>query len=136
MNFPSEFLFIPLIFGIFGIPAFAYAIAGALRKRRILMHGGLRPAKLLAMTPVSSFGPFGGGWFKTRFETSYAFKADDGSERFGRSLTTDLSLLNDKKRGDEVEILVLPTSDRHTLILDSKARQLLDRAPPLLQGGA
>ncbi len=130
MDFPMWlFELMPLIFAAVGIPLLVYALAGAATKKRLLQNGQVQKAKLLSMTPVQSFGTFGGSFFKTRFDTNCAFVDECGLEAFGRSLTTDLKLLNEKKAGDEIEILALPGRPRDTLVVDSRVRALLDAAP-------
>jgi hypothetical protein len=111
------FLLMPLFFGIFGAPFLIYCIARAKNKLKVMKLGVVRKAKLLSLTPVTSFG-LSSSFFKTRFEATYVFNNEKGTEIFGSSLTTDLALLNEKKKGDEIEILVLPGQEAKSLIID------------------
>lgn len=111
------FLIMPLFFGIFGAPFLIYCIIRARSKLKVMELGIVKKAKLLSLAPVTSFG-MSSSFFKTRFEANYVFQNDKGAEIFGSSLTTDLALLNEKKKGDEVEILVLPNEETKSVILD------------------
>lgn len=119
---PADFpwvviLVMPLFFGIFGAPFLIYCIIGARNKLKVIKFGKMKKARLLSLTPVTSFG-FSSSFFKTRFEAAYVFQNEKGVEMYGSSLTTDLALLNEKKKGDEVEILVLPDQEAKSVILD------------------
>ena len=111
------FLLMPLLFGIFGAPFLIYCIIRARGKLKVMRLGIVKKAKLLSLAPVTSFG-ISSSFFKTRFEANYVFQNDKGAEIFGSSLTTDLALLNEKKKGDEVEVLVLPNEEAKSVILD------------------
>jgi hypothetical protein len=125
-TFPTEiFVAMPLLFALIGLPFLIYAVAGALGKRKLLMFGDVRRARLLSMVPVQSFGMFGSAFLKTRFETNYTYLNDANEEIYSKSYTSDLVLLNEKKKGDEIEILVAPARTKQTLVVDSKVRKLL-----------
>lgn len=123
-DFPwAIFLLIPLFFGILGLPFLIYCIIHARNKLKVMKLGIVKKAQLLSFAPVVSFGI---SWFfKTRFEVNYVFQSEKGFEVFGKSLTTDLALLNEKKKGDEIEILVLPDQEIKSLILDFPTLQRL-----------
>jgi len=125
-EFPVElFVMMPLVFGILGLPFLIYALAGALRMRRLLRLGEMRRAKLFSMVPMQSFGMWGAMFLKTRFETSYTFEGEGGKVASGSSTTSDLGLLNEKKKGDDIDILVVAGRDNETLIVDCRVRRLL-----------
>jgi hypothetical protein len=65
---------------------------------------------------------------KTRFEANYVYKDDAGQEVYAKSLTTDLRLLNEKKAGDEIDILAALKRTPATQIVDAKLRELLATA--------
>jgi hypothetical protein len=126
VDFPVElFIAMPFAFTAAGILFLAYGVAGALRKRRVLQYGDVRRARLLAIVPVQPFGTLSGSFLKPRFETSYSFVADTGLEMYGSALAGDLGLLNEKGRGDEIEILAAPGRTKDTLVVDARVRELL-----------
>ena len=110
------FLLMSAVFSIIGLPFLLYGILGARRKLSIMRFGIVKNAQLLSLTPLSGYA----GWFvKTRFEATYVFRGSNGNDAYGRSFTTDLVLLNEKKKGDEIEILVLPDNEQRSQILDA-----------------
>ncbi len=116
VDFPF-FIFKAMIYAFCGIGfvALAYSLAGAFWKVAIMKNGVVRPGKLLAWVPVSSRFT----WvIKTRFEMTYSFTGINGKETFGASLTRDLALLNEKKKGDEIQVLVLPDNLKKSLAID------------------
>lgn len=120
------FLLMPLFFGFIGAPFLIYCIVRARNKLRVMKFGIMRKARLLSLAPAASFGI---SWFfKTRFEANYVFQSEKGGEIFGSSLTADLALLNEKKKGDEIEILVLPGQEMKSLILDFPMLQIIQAA--------
>jgi 4-amino-4-deoxy-L-arabinose transferase-like glycosyltransferase len=111
------FYFMPFTFVIFGLPFLIYAAFGAIKRHRILKNGMEMSAVLLSLAPVSSLGfSF---LMKTRFEAIYSFTGRSGQPVVGKSQTTDLLLLNEKKKGDEIAILALPGTETETQIIDA-----------------
>jgi hypothetical protein len=128
---PADFpwvilLLMPLFFGIFGAPFLIYCVVRARNKLKVMRLGIVKKARLLSLAPVASFGMT--WFFKTRFEANYVFQGEKGGDIFGSSLTTDLALLNEKKKGDEVEILVLPDQEMKSLILDFQTLRRIQAA--------
>ena len=126
LEFPFFFfLLLPLMFTIFGFPFLLYSIAGARKKLKIMRLGVVKRAKLLSLAPLSSLGV----WFiKQRFEATYVFSGSNGKDVYGKSLTTDLVFLNEKKKGDEIEILVLAPDEQESLVLDAPTLAKLQNA--------
>jgi hypothetical protein len=122
------FALMPFIFATIGVPFLGYAVKGALDKRGLLMFGDFRKAKLLSLCPVQGIGTFSTSLLKTRFEANYVYKDDAGQEVYAKSLTTDLRLLNEKKAGDEIDILAALKRTPATQIVDAKLRELLATA--------
>jgi hypothetical protein len=117
LEFPMFlFLLMPVVFLSIGLPFLVYGIFRARRKLRVMRFGIVKKAQLLSLTPLSGYA----GWFvKTRFEATYVFRGSNGNDVYGRSFTTDLVLLNEKKKGDEVEILILPDNEQRSQVLDA-----------------
>jgi hypothetical protein len=125
--FPTALMAIaPLLtFDVVGIPFLVYAVTGVRRKYGLLKHGVVLSAKLLSCETLSTIFM---SWQPTaRFKVVYVYADSTGRELTGSSPSTDLTLLNGKKKGDEVQILVLPADERQSMILDSPTERTLDR---------
>jgi hypothetical protein len=125
------FLLVPLLFWLIGLPSLAFCIVGAKNRLKIMKLGVVKKARLLSLAPIYSLPPiysFAWWFLKTRFEATYVFQDASGNQAFGASLTTDLMLLNEKKKDDEIEILVLPTQETKSLILDAPLLRKLQSA--------
>ena len=116
VNFPFWiFLMIPFIFVIIGLPFLIYAVHRALKKKKLYSKGHERTAKIISMAPV---GKFIFSFFKDRFQINYSYTQFNGQEGFGKSTTTDLSLINEKAKGDEVTILFDPNNEHLNCLVD------------------
>jgi hypothetical protein len=114
-----------LLNGCFGMPFFVYALIGLRRKYRLLANGIVCQGKLLSFETLSSFF----SWYPTgRFMATYTYLDSAGREVLGSAPSRDLTLLNGKTKGDPIDILVLPTNERRSTILDSSAERALNRA--------
>jgi hypothetical protein len=114
-------------FVLLGFPFLAYGVTGAIRKYRLLRRGVVRPAKLLSCESQFSFFL---AWRPTaRFKATYTYTDSTSRELWGSAPSTDLTLLHQKKKGDEIEILVLPNDERRSTILDSATERALAPAP-------
>jgi hypothetical protein len=110
---------------LIGLPFLAYGVVGARRKYLLLKHGVARQGKLVSfesLTSLASWSPSG------RFLATYTYADSAGRDVFGSAPSRDLTLLNGKKKGDEIEILVLPNDEQRSTILDSSTQRVLQRA--------
>lgn len=116
-------LFAPVaMFVLLGFPFLAYGVTGAIWTYRLLRLGVVRPAKLLSFESQSSFL----SWNRTaRFKATYRYTDSTNREHSGSASSIDLTLLNQKKKGDEIEILVLPHDELRSTILDSATERAL-----------
>jgi hypothetical protein len=129
----AAMLFAPYaMFFLVGLPFLAYSSIGVLRKYRLLKYGVVRPAKLFSFEAENSLfpwpppGPFRFSWRATAcFKATYTYTDSTGRGLSGSSPSTDLMLLNQKKKGDEIEILVLPNDERRSALLDSATERAL-----------
>jgi len=81
-------------------------VYGGVRKKTLLYtRGHLRQARIVAMAPTGTWpvGPF----CRARFLIHYRFTDSVGLVVSGSSLIQDLEIINDKRRGDELNILCL-----------------------------
>ncbi len=102
----------------------AYGLAGARRKYLLLRHGIVREGKLLSFETWTTFPssfPSGG------YRASYTYVDSAGHEWRGVSRTRDVTLANHKQKGDPIEILVLPSDERRSTLLDGAAERALIR---------
>ena len=99
-----------------GLPFLLYSAAGALQKWRLYIYGQhSNKAKLISMAPIGTFFiPF----VKSRFEIHYSFQNSVGQDVFGKSTISDLVLINEKKKGDEIDILYLPNDEKKSCVVD------------------
>jgi hypothetical protein len=129
LDFPFYlFYFLPFFFAIFGLPFLVYCGIGARQKIQIMKYGVLQQATLLSMTPISSFGSLG-FFLKTQFEAIYSFIGPTGQPLIGKSHTGDLLLLNEKKKGELIDILVVPNRPGWSQILDGPTSSQIARFP-------
>jgi len=118
-------LLMPLFsFVLFAVPFLVYAGTGIRRRYRLFKLGVVRPAKLSSFEALASYwtrqwGP------SAQFKATYTYADSGGREIFGMAPSADLTLLNEKKKGNEISILVLPTDERRSTILDSPTERVL-----------
>jgi len=115
-----------------------YAILGIRRKYRLLKEGVSRQGKLISFEALSpflvpeklisrEFPQLARAESTGRFLATYLYLDATGRELRGGASSRDLMLLNGKKKGDEIEILVLPSNERRSTILDGPAERVLTR---------
>jgi hypothetical protein len=108
---------------VVAVPFLAYAILGVRRKHQLLKYGTPRSGKLVALELAGSPLRF---WPSTNcFVVSYSYLDSTGRERPGRARSRDLTFATGKQKGDSVDILVLPTDERRSTILDNPAERVL-----------
>jgi hypothetical protein len=111
--------------GCVGVPILAYAIIGLRWKYRVLADGVARPGKLISFEALSSFG----SWHQWgRFRATYSYTDSAGRDVVGTATSRDLTLLNGKQKGDEIELLVVPADERRSTIIDSAVERTIQRA--------
>jgi hypothetical protein len=117
-------LFALMVWLLIGVPSLTYALVGIRRKYQLLKNGVVRQGKLLSFETLSSFL----SWTPTgRFRATYTYIDSAARELLDTAPSRDLTLLNQKKKGDEIDILVLPTDERRSTILDSSTERVLLR---------
>lgn len=140
VEFPAFLKFIPLFFvpvAMVGLICLFIALFSARRKHQLFKHGELRDAEFRAVegqiidpgTPQKIFGfPIlmrTHNSFKPRVTINYAYRDSFDRECIGSSLSTDQTIARDLKRGDPIRILVLPTNEHISTILDTPAERAL-----------
>ena len=75
---------------------------------KLYKEGELKEGEILAITvnsglPVTNIGQ--------SVSVHYQYQTRNGTKMMGKSKTTDFAILSDKKKGESVKILVLPTNE-------------------------
>ncbi|MDJ0707035.1 MAG: hypothetical protein QNJ46_27485 [Leptolyngbyaceae cyanobacterium MO_188.B28] len=118
VNFPFwVFGFIPLLFSFVGLSFLGWALAGTLKKRHLYLKGEERVGKVISMAPISGDSMF---FSKSSFRIHYAFENKNGDTSYGISVSSDLALMNEKRRGDDVSLLISPVSERVNCVVDER----------------
>jgi hypothetical protein len=123
---------------LIAVALLVYAILGIRRKYRLLEEGVSRQGKLISFEALSLFllpettiarrfpeltSPESTG----RFLATYSYLDAAGRELRGAAPSRDLTLLNGKKKGDPIEILVLRSNEQRSTILDGPAERVMAR---------
>jgi len=141
-EFPAFVKYLPLLgipFTAAGIGCLIISLLAAKRKFGLLKYGEIRPAEFRAVeggmtgreTPVK-FGFFqlqmmSQNQIHPRVVVNYAYRDSFDRELIGSSSTTDLTIARDLKRGDPLQILVHPSNEKISMILDTPAERALSR---------
>ena len=111
---------------ILAVPFLGYGIVGMRRKYQLLKHGVPSQAKLIALELAGS--PLLVWSQANCVAVSYSYLDSTGRERPGHARTRDLTFATGKQKGDSVDILVLPSDEQRSTILDSATERVLTRA--------
>ena len=116
-DFPFWIVYIlDFIIVIIGLPFIYYSLHGALKKKKLYSIGQVREAKIISMAPVGNYSYF--SFLKDRFKVNYSHYKSNGKESYGESTTTDLSLINEKRKGDTIAILYDPSDEDSNCVID------------------
>lgn len=89
----------------------------AYRKTLMLYQtGNLREAELVSMTPTA-VGLFVFSGFGQRILVHYHYVTSRGQKILGESLTTDFTILNEKKQGEMVRIFVSQANESDSCLV-------------------
>jgi hypothetical protein len=103
-SFPTGlFLLFPVIFLLIGIPMLLVGILPALRTFNLYKTGLVKDAYLVALDTNAIVSALR---FNQSVLVHYYFLNEFGSKVFGKSTTSDLLMLKDKKAGDIVKVFV------------------------------
>ncbi|WP_313807814.1 hypothetical protein [Flavobacterium sp.] len=105
-SFPFYFLFI--------FPFMLIGLVPALKNYSLYKNGIVKEAKILSMTPnsgmpISNFGQ--------SILVNYVYPSRTGKSIYGKSSTTDFSILNEKKADDLIKILVSETNEEQSCLI-------------------
>jgi hypothetical protein len=120
VEFPlTTFLMLPLNALAIGLPFLLYC--GILARKRIgLMRNGiLRPARLESLAESKPFPLFlFSRSSRTRATATYSYLGTDGKQIKGTATTSDLLFMNEKTKGEEIEILIDPHQETKSILVD------------------
>jgi len=103
-SFPAGlFALFPLPFLIIGLILLIPSFTKLKKDLNLYKFGDVRDAELIFMTPQSGFLPWN---FAQRISVRYKYKTSTGQSIIEESLTTDFSIINEKKQGDIIKIFV------------------------------
>ncbi len=108
-SFPIGFIFFfPIPFLIIGLPFLISLLFGVSKEVKLYKEGQLIDGEILAMTPNSGLPITNIG---QSVNVHYQYNDSKGKRQIGKSKTTDFSILSDKKKGETIKVLVLPTNE-------------------------
>ncbi|HET6328655.1 MAG TPA: DUF3592 domain-containing protein [Planctomycetaceae bacterium] len=111
---------------IVAVPFLGYGILGVRRKYQLLKHGVPGQGKLISLELAGSPLFF---WPQANcVAVGYSYLDSTGRELSGHARTHDLTFATGKQKGNSVDILVLPTDERRSTILDGPTERVLLRA--------
>jgi len=114
-NFEMRFfLLFPIPFLIIGLPFLIYSILSLKKELNLYKFGKVTKGKIIALIPKSGFPVSNVG---QGIIVHYEYETQRGNKIIGESFTNDFSIMNDKKRGDFIPILVSPENDHKSCII-------------------
>lgn len=118
VNFPFwVFSLIPLIPSCVGLTFLGWGLAGAWKKRYLYSRGEERVGKIISMAPTGGDRMF---FLKPSFRIHYAFENQNGKTSYGDSVSSDIALMNEKRKGDDIFLLISPVNERVNCVLDER----------------
>ena len=113
-SFPIGFFFIfPAMFLVIGLVFLFPLLYSVSKKLKLYKEGRIIEGEILAMTPNSGLPITNIG---KSVDVHYSYIDSQGARQIGNSKTTDFSILNDKKKGEAIKILVLPRNGTKSCI--------------------
>jgi hypothetical protein len=114
-SFPAWiFALVPIPFLIIGLVLFIPSITKFRRDLALYQYGKIGEAELVSMTPKSGFALSN---FGQRILVYYRYKTLTGQNILGESLTTDFSIINEKKQGDAIKIFLSGQDDSKSCLI-------------------
>jgi hypothetical protein len=113
--FTALFLAIPGLFALIGLPFLLIGLLPTLKKYRLYRHGLVRTGTVQGITAQSRIASLASA--VPNYVVSYQYAGLTQPQLFGESSTNDLLLVNGKKLGDTVQILISPTDEKSSCLL-------------------
>jgi len=121
VEFPlTVFLMLPLNAMAVGLPFLLYCGIQARQRINLMRNGALRSARLEALVTTKPFTLFLflSSSSRTRATVTYSYIGKDNNQITATGTTSDLLFMNEKRKGDGIEILVLPERETKSLVVD------------------
>lgn len=113
-SFPFDiFVIATLPIFILGIIALVVLYVRVRKEIELFKHGKVNEAAIISMTPRNGFGLTG---FGARVVVHYQYKTSRGQQILAKSMTTDFSILNNKRQGDMVKTFVSADNESNSTI--------------------
>ena len=114
-RFPVALLFlIPIPFLLFGMPFLIYLFISTRKELKLYKYGQVATARIVSMMPKYAIPiiNFGQGVI-----VHYEYETRSGNKVIGESLTTDFSIISDKRTGDGVSIFVAANNEAQSCLI-------------------
>jgi hypothetical protein len=117
----SSFFIVPVFFILLGIPFLLVALIPSLKNYNLYKTGIIKEAEIASMevstNVVSNRGLTTYRTGAQKIMIHYFFTGKNGEKIFGKSSTTDYSILNEKKPGDKIKIFVSEDDEHKSCIV-------------------
>ena len=114
-RFPVALLFlIPIPFMLFGLPFLMYLFISTRKELKLYKYGQVATARIVSMMPKYAIPIINLG---QGVIVHYEYETRSGNKVIGESLTTDFSIISDKRTGDEVSIFVAANNEAQSCLI-------------------
>lgn len=105
-------IFIPFL--IFGLPFLIYATIQLVREMKLYKSGKVVIAEVVSLMPKAGLPVSGVG---QGVIVHYEYKSSAGNKILGESITSDFSIMTDKKKGDLIPVFVSSSNEGHSCVV-------------------
>lgn len=114
-RFPVALLFlIPIPFLLFGLPFLMYLFISTRKELKLYKYGQVATARIVSIMPKYAIPIINLG---QGVIVHYECETRSGNKVIGESLTTDFSIISDKRTGDEVSIFVAANNEAQSYLI-------------------
>lgn len=114
-HFPTTLFFLaPIPFLLFGLPFLLYIIVTTSKELKLYKYGQVKSARIVSIMPKYTipFISIGQG-----VKVHYEYETGDGNKIVGESVTSDFSIISDKRTGDTIPIFVEPDNEYKSCVV-------------------
>lgn len=114
-RFPVALLFlIPIPFLLFTMPFLIYLFISTRKELKLYKYGQVATARIVSMMPKYAIPIISLG---QGVIVHYEYETRNGNKVIGESLTTDFSIISDKRTGDRVSIFVAANNEHESCVI-------------------